>query len=242
MAKREANGGKRIQFTKLVARRGDEFYFVESFFDHGEMDGKPFRGATGFSLMPVSVAQHEYDMTQEGGEEYFEDAWATMCGDSEDYEFGYGPTLEDMRGYVTKQRELQRAQRALERLQPSDSAERRLIRAQDAMEVLKERRKELAFKDFVAQVLRNDGDDARYDLSYSCNGGWEQIRAQHPDTMGEEKVELFECVGCGRQWDEDRQEWDEVYNPALLDWIYWWERGGFHQYKAKPKAKRKRRK
>jgi hypothetical protein len=204
--------GKRIVVWRLVGRRNGEYVAVEDFFDHGEMNGKPFRGVTGASFYPVSVAEYDYRTSQEGAEQHLEEVWATMCGDNESYEFGYGPKLEDMRGYITRQRELDRAQRAYDRIDDSDEGIKPLQRhfywepsvgtesdrlqaaavrfdlAQEAMVALKDARKELAFKDFVAQVRRNGSDEAFYDLSFCCNGVWEQLRERFPDTMGEDKV------------------------------------------------------
>lgn len=226
---------KQIVCRRLVGKRFDEFVAVDEFFNHPDA----FRGCTGSHFVAVPKDSYDYLTSQEGAEEHLQDAWDTMCGDSEDYEFRYGPKLEDLRGYTTRQRELDRAERVYDRLSADEIREEtpvaqqaltRLDNARDKMNELKEQRKELAFKDFVRQTLNVDGDEAIFDLSYCCNGIWEQIRERFPDTMGEEQVPIFECTGGGRCFRLDEDKWEEVYDPHLLDWVQWWERGGFRQY------------
>ena len=247
--KRRGNGHEnRVIVTRLIGVQGGEYISVDCFFDHGSHDGKqmPFRGCCGSHFSPVTKDMYEYTTSQEGAEEHLEDHW--NCIESEDTKRSYGPDLEDMRGWITRNREFDRATTAYNRVKEGDDeghmeAIRRLDAAQAALDELKEKQMELSFKAFVQQVIRNDGDEAFFDLSYCCSGIWEQIRERC--NMTEEEVPLFECTGGGRcfhgedkdVWEAGKgkyhfrnDKWDEVYEPELLDWIKWWERGGFAQY------------
>lgn len=65
---------KQKKIQKLVGRIGDEYYFVDYFFDD-TLHGDPFMGATASILRPVTADEYEYRTEGDGLYEYLEEIW-----------------------------------------------------------------------------------------------------------------------------------------------------------------------
>lgn len=61
----------RFNGSKLIGRRGDEYYFADSVFDHG--DG--FKGVTGYIVRPVSPQEYAWASDRENVAERLQDCY-----------------------------------------------------------------------------------------------------------------------------------------------------------------------
>ena len=217
---------KKIQLDRIIGIRCDgEFVVINYFFDH--LDGS--RGAIGTSLYPISKEAYEYRTSQKGAEEYLKDLWDVMLHNQPDMWKQYidndvlATTIQDVTICTSIYGKMECVTEYLDVGNDLDKAEKAKDAAKKALKALKEK----AFSEYVSQVRQWDGDEAFYDHS-GC-GTWDQIRNHDPENMNEDKIELFECVGGGA-FSHDTSGWAEILDEHLLDWIAWWERGGFRQY------------
>ena len=72
---------KRTTGWKLIGRKGGEYYFVDSVFEHQDN----FRGVTGSIVRPVSPKEYEEASDRENVAERLEDYW-NVCHARDDYD------------------------------------------------------------------------------------------------------------------------------------------------------------
>lgn len=72
---------QQTDYNKLVGRKGDEYYFCDYIFDHGDN----FKGATGTVLVPISKDEYEERTSEDGLLDYLGEHWqgAVSSGETE---------------------------------------------------------------------------------------------------------------------------------------------------------------
>jgi hypothetical protein len=78
--------GNREKIYKLVGKIGDEYYGVDSLFEHApDSEGKVLKGAVGTVLVAITEEEYKFRTSQDQLEERFEDYWRQIVanGDTE---------------------------------------------------------------------------------------------------------------------------------------------------------------
>ena len=75
-----SNDTRRTEGVKLVGRKGGEYYFVDSIFDHGNGYGNGLAGATGTVCIPISDDQADELLDPNNMTERYGDYWEEYYG------------------------------------------------------------------------------------------------------------------------------------------------------------------